>query len=595
MRILEGLARDLRHVLRALAAAPAFTTVVVGVLTLGLGASIAIFSVVDATLLRRLPFDRAHRRVAVGGLAQAASGDYETPQDFLDWRDRQDVFANLAASAYGGISLKRQGTAAPETLVSLQVTSGFFEVLHVSPIMGRTFTVADERPDGRGMAVISYGLWQRRFGGRPDVVGATLPGQLRTFEVIGVMPRGFEYPVGDIDPTEVWVPVVFSAADRQRGSSYGRFLQVIGRLRDGVSIERARARLAGITASLAAATPRWFDGRQVMVEPLQAYRSSGVRTWMVLLLGAVACVLLIACVNVANLLQARAIARERELSIRSALGGSPWDLARLLLSESLGLSIAGTALGVLAASSSLAVLRSALPADMPALANIAVNGRVLVAAAAAALGTGIGSGLVPVWYVARPRRGRVLAESARAHTAGAGRMRLRGALVAMEVALASLLLVGAGLFLTSFARVTSIDLGFDYHDVLTMQVRPLERASTPAEVALMTARHCAAFDAILEARAGDARSGGGCVGRPTPVARRSPHRGRGRPRPARTGRRGRGGQPHLAGLPSCPPHSTPRRASVHRRGSAGQSGGRDPQRDGREGVLPRSGSARSRD
>ena len=214
VRILEGLVRDFRHALRALAAAPAFTAVVVGVLTLGLGASIAIFSVVDATLLRGLPFDRADRLVAVGDLAKAANGDYETPQDFLDWRDRQDVFAHLAAMAYGGISLKREGAAAPETLVSVQVTSGFFEVLHVSPIMGRTFAAADERSDSRVGAVISYGLWQRRFGGRPDVVGATLPGQLRTFEVIGVMPRGFEYPVRrDRPDRSVWVPIVFSAED----------------------------------------------------------------------------------------------------------------------------------------------------------------------------------------------------------------------------------------------------------------------------------------------------------------------------------------------------------------------------------------------
>jgi putative ABC transport system permease protein len=218
----------------------------------------------------------------------------------------------------------------------------------------------------------------------------------------------------------------------------------------------------------------------------------------VLLLGAVGCVLLIACVNIANLLLARAIARERELRIRSALGGSGWDLARVLLSESLVLSIGGTTLGVLAASSGVAVLRSSLPADVPSLANIAINGRVLAVAVAAALATGIGCGLMPVWYVARSGRGHVMADSGRSQTASAGRLRMRGALVALEVALASVLLVGAGLFLTSFARVSSIELGFDYHDVLTMQVRPLEFASSPAEVALISARHRAAFDAILE-------------------------------------------------------------------------------------------------
>ncbi len=496
---MQGLARDLRHAVRALASAPGFTGVVLGVLTLGLGASVAIFSVVDATVLRGLPFDHADRLVAVGGLDVTSGVDgYETPQDFLDWRDQQDVFSRLAASAFGGISLKREGTAAPETLVSSRVTAGFFEVLHVSPVIGRTFTRADEMADGSGVVVISYALWQRRFGGRADVVGATLPGQLRTFEVIGVMPRNFEYPVGEIDPTEVWVPIVFSAADRQRGTDYSRVLHVIGRLRDGVSIGTAGARMAAINASLALTSPRWFAGSHVRVEPLQTFLASGVRTWMVLLLGAVGCVLLIACVNVANLLLARATARERELRIRAALGGSRWDLARVLLSESLVLSIGGTALGVLAASSGLAALRSTLPADVPSLANIAINVRVLVAAAAAALATGVGCGLVPAWHVARSAQRHGLAESARTLTASASRLRLGGALVALEVALASVLLVGAGLFLTSFARVTSIDLGFDYHDVLTMQVRPLEMASSPAEIALMTARHRAAFDAILE-------------------------------------------------------------------------------------------------
>ncbi len=499
MNALQGLARDLRHAVRALASAPGFTVVVLGVLTLGLGASVAIFSVVDATVLRALPFDRADRLVAVGGLDVTSGVDgYETPQDFLDWRDQQDVFTGLAALAFGGISLKREGTAAPEALVSSRVTAGFFEVLHVSPVIGRTFTTADETADGSGLAVISYGLWQRRFGGRADVVGATLPGQLRTFEVIGVMPRGFECPVAEIDPTEVWVPIVFSAADRQRGTDYNRVFHVIGRLRDGVSIGTARARMAAINASLATTSPRWFAGSHVRVEPLQTFLASGVRTWMVLLLGAVGCVLLIACVNVANLLLARAPARERELRIRAALGGSRRDLARVLLSESLVLSIAGTALGVLAASSSLAALRSTLPADVPSLANIAINVRVLVAAAAAALATGIGCGTVPVWHVARSAHSHALAESARTLTASAGRLRMRGALIALEVALASVLLVGAGLFLTSFERVTSIDLGFDYHNVATMQVRPLELASSPAEVALMTARHRAAFDAILE-------------------------------------------------------------------------------------------------
>ena len=354
---LDLLWRDARHAVRSLRRTPAFTSVALVVLTLSIGATTAIFSVVDAVILRGLPFPESDRLVAVGELNVKDSAppplNLTTPQTFLDWRDQQDVFTGLAAVAYAEISLRREGDALPENLRAQRLTADFFSVLRTQPLLGRPFSREDE-VEGRGnVAVISYALWQRRFGGSPDVIGAYLPGQQASFEVVGVMPPGFSYPVdtyvlGIREPTDVWVPYVFTSDDRVRGNSFGRNLHVVGRLRDGVSIERAQARMHQITASLAAETPRWFTDRAARVEPLREFVTRGVRTWMIMLLAAVSFVLLIACVNLANLMLVRATARTRELGIRAALGGSRWDLARVLLLESLILSLTGAALGAAA-------------------------------------------------------------------------------------------------------------------------------------------------------------------------------------------------------------------------------------------------------
>jgi predicted permease len=480
---LDVLWSDVRHAVRSLRATPAFTTVALTVLTLSIGATTAIFSVVDTVILRRLPFDESDRLVAVGERnlkdSSTSSLNLAAPQNFLDWRDQQDVFTGLAAVAYAEISLRRERDALPENLRAQRVTTDFFSVLRTAPLLGRGFSIDDEVADRAHVAVISYGLWQRRFGGTPAVIGAQLPGQLASFEVVGVMPPGFTYPVdtyvlGAREPIDVWVPYVFSSADRVRGNSFGYNLHVVGRLRDGVSIEQAQARMDQITASLAAETPRWFTDRVAKVERLHQYVTRGVRTWMVLLLGSVSFVLLIACVNLANLMLVRASTRTRELAVRAALGASRWDLSRALLLESLVLSLAGGALGVAVAWWGVEILRSAMPAGVPRVANIAVDLRVLAATALAAIVTGITFGLAPVLQFSRPTVANALHQSERTTTVGTRTQSLRAALVAAEVALAVILLVGSGLFLASFARVTTVDLGLDRRDVLTVQVRVLE-------------------------------------------------------------------------------------------------------------------------
>jgi len=476
---LDAIWRDLQHAIRSLSATPAFTAVALAVLTLSIGATTAIYSVVDGVMLRALPFPTPDRLVAVGEQhirsASAQDLNLAAPQNFLDWRAQQDVFTGIAAIGYASISVRPENGREPETLEAQAVTADFFPVLGVSPIIGRTFTTESE-VDGRAqVAVISYGLWQRRFGGAADVVGRLLPGQRGDFEILGVMPPTFAYPVGASRSTEVWIPNVFRPEDRVRANEYSYRLQVIGRLRDGVTLAMGQARMDQITAALAAATPHWFKDRAAKVERLDEYLTRGVRTWMFMLLIAVAFVLLIACVNLANLMLVRASVRRRELAIRSALGASRADLARTLLIEGLVLSLVGAALGVALAWAGAAVLRAAIPPEVPRIADISIDLRVLAAMAAVAVASGLIFSAAPVLQFSRPVTGPAIARMLRAKTTPALQW-LRGALVTLEVALAVVLLVGAGLFLASFARVTRVDLGIDPQDVLTVRIRPLTGA-----------------------------------------------------------------------------------------------------------------------
>ncbi len=477
---LDTLWRDVWYASRALRATPAFTCVAVSVLTLSIGASTTVFSVVDAVVLRTLPFPESDRLVAVGERRIKAASEQDAnlvaPQNFIDWRAQQTVFTGLAAVGYASLAVKPQDGREPETLETQAVTADFFAVLGGTPLLGRTFT-AENEVDGRArVAVISYRLWQRRFGGAPDVIGRHLPGQRADFEILGVMPPSFAYPVGAVHPTEVWIPNVFRPEEHIRANDYSYRLQVIGRLREGVAIETAQAQMDQITAALAAETPRWFEDRMAAVEPLQHNLARGVRRWMLMLLAAVGLVMLIACVNLATLMLVRASARNRELAIRSALGASRWDLTRGLLVESLLLSFAGAALGASLAWVSVEAIRSFLPADLPRVASIAVDLRVLAASMAVAAGSGLLFGSAPAYQFFRLADEGAVTHVMRANATTRPHQWLRSVLVIAEVAMAVVLLVGSGLFLASFARVVGVDLGIDPHDVLTVRVQPLAGA-----------------------------------------------------------------------------------------------------------------------
>ena len=521
---------DIRDAIRSLLAAKTFTAMVLVVLALGIGAGTAIFSVVDAVVLRGLPFDEHDRLVAVGerraaGRGPAApAGDPDAispaaPQNYLDWAARQQVFESMAAMAGTSFTLAEPG-AEPEALVGLRVSAGFFDVLRTAPALGRTFTEDDEQQGRERLAIISDGLWRRNFGADPGAVGRTLRLDAGTFEIVGVMPPEFQYPVGAARPTDMWVPYIVPAEQRVRSPrARSLYLQTVARLKDGVSLDQAQAQMDQVAAALQAEHPEWNRDTRVGVRPLADYLvGANTRSWMLMLLGAVGIVLLIACVNVANLLLARAAERERDVSVRAALGAGRGRLIRQLLTESVVLSVAGTALAIVLAWWAVGVLRTSLPEGIPRVAAIAIDLRVLGAAAVGALVTGLLFGIVPALQLSRPDLAGVLKDSARGASASRGRQRMRAALVAGEVALAVVLLVGASLFIGSFVSLLRVDPGFDPQGVLVAEVAPRwEPGTRPPDASASFVELAARLAAIPGVRHAAVVSGGIPLGGSTAI------------------------------------------------------------------------------
>lgn len=505
----RGLTGDLRLALRKLRREPGFSLAAIGMLALGVGGSTAIFSVVDAVVLRGLPYDRSDRLVQVGTLdpRTGAFGAYQPPQNFADWQARQHVFVAMEATTLaGGFRVNEDGV--PRDLLALQVTAGYFDVYRAYPQLGRGFTEAHQVEGSQRVALISDGLWRRQYGADPNVIGRTLrstaeltygapfPVPAGTWTIIGVMPRGFRSPVSWPRQTDVWVPYVVPENQRTRDGDRSAPLQVTGRLADGVTVAQADADIRAITARLAEAHPGWFGDEMGAVRSLHEAMVGSVRAWMLLLLGAVGVVLLIACVNVANLMLARATARGREIQTRAALGASRWQIARGLLVESLMLWAAGTLLALLVALWGIGVLRAALPEALPRISTVALDLRVLGVTAAAVVVTGLVFGLAPALQLSRPGPAIALREGGRGFTTG--RARLRSILVVSEVAMAVMLTIGTGLFLSSFVRVANVDLGLDPRNVLTMRVWPRFDSSKPGWSEPATARSAAAIPEILD-------------------------------------------------------------------------------------------------
>ncbi len=473
-RLVETTLHDLRYALRTLRRAPAFTTIAVLTLALGIGATTAIFSVVDRVLLRPLPYTDA-QRLTVLAADFPRQGLEHGPFSGPEYEDiRAQVRDLLDVAAFAPVSANVTGTDRPERIQAMVVSTNFFSVLGVAPALGRTFRAED---DGGGIgivAVISHDLWQRMFAGDPNVVGRTLRMDDDAFTIIGVMPSGFHHPVEQGEArTELWVPTNYRIAQLPFQQRSARFLGLVGRLAPGATLALVHSELGTIAERLAGQYPDAYasaDEWRISVTPLFDAVVGHVRSALVMLLGAVALVLLIGCVNIANLLLARGAVREREIALRTALGAGRARIVRQLLTESVVLAAIGGTLGLLLAAWGADALTSLGGPSLPRVGEASIDARVFLFAALISVLTGIAFGIVPALQVSRANVQDALKDGARGATAGSGRARTRSALVVAEVALALVLLISAGLLLRSFARLAGVDPGFEPRDLLTMQI-----------------------------------------------------------------------------------------------------------------------------
>ncbi|HEX8686443.1 MAG TPA: ABC transporter permease, partial [Pyrinomonadaceae bacterium] len=462
--MIQDVWQDLRYGARKLRKSPGFTLVAVLTLALGIGANTAIFSVVNAVLLRPLPFDQPEQLVRVFGTS-ARRGNFSRPHSFLnfsDLRDQSRTFESMAA--YTGATAALSGADAPEQIPGVIASGDIFRVLRVRPLLGRLLTREDERPGGSPAVVISHGLWRRRYGGDPQVVGRTIRLDGREREVVGVTPAdfSFEFVTGAAD---FWMPIDPTAsAFQQRGAI---FLEAIGRLKPGVSVGEAGADLGVVSSRLEQQYQDSNTGVGVRLAPAQEELVGDVRPTLLVLLGAVGFVLLIACANVANLLLARSAGRHREIAVRSALGARRGRIVRQLLTESVLLAFAGGLLGLLFAVWGVKLLSAFVPENVPRFGETSMDLRVLGFTLAASVLTGLLFGIAPALQSSRFDFNEALKEGGRGGTEGRGRTRVRGLLIVTEVALSLVLLVGAGLLIKSFAKLRNTDPGFDASNTLT--------------------------------------------------------------------------------------------------------------------------------
>jgi len=511
---MSDLLLDLRYAVRALRHAPGFTLAAVLTLALGIGGNTAILSVVDGVLLRPAPFEDAERLMMVWE-TDRASGTTREPSsvpDYLDFVQRATSFAALAGIQAAHASLvPDQGD--PIRVDAVAVTHTFLPMVGVRPLIGRTFAPDDDRPGASGVALIGEGLWERLYARAPDAVGRTLRAGGTSYTIVGVLPKGADFGTlqvlhaaaygrafadrfGAAD-IQLWVPMQPNPAASPR-DTHGVF--VVGRLASGVSRAMAQQEMSTITADLEA-TYRSNDARGAFVEPLTDVVFGPVRPALLVLLGAVALVLLVACVNVANLLLARGATRTREVAVRTALGAGAGRLARQFLVEGLVLAFTGGAVGVVLAGWGTRILIALAPGDIPRLASVGVNGPVLLASAAVCVAVGIAFGLVPAWQARGLAPQSALRGEATGTASSAGHPRFRSTLVVAELALAVTLVVGAGLLIRSFWHLEHVDPGFRAAGVLKAEVS-LPRDRYPVDFAVWpNFREMHQFNAALLARA----------------------------------------------------------------------------------------------
>ncbi|MES2522258.1 MAG: ABC transporter permease [Gemmatimonadota bacterium] len=461
---MSALLFDLRYALRGLRRTPAFTVVVLLTLALGIGANSAIFSVVNTVLLKPLPYKEPERLVTIYHDYPAIK--LEAPisaPGFSSYRDRTRSFEHLAVGTGWAANLTGQGE--PERLSATRVSQQFFPALGVAPLLGRGFLTTEEEPGSDKVVVLSHGLWMRLFAGSPAAVGKSIPLNGEPYLVVGVMPETF------VDPwnrtSELWRPLAFTPAQRESDNEY---LSVTARLKPGVSIEAAQADLTALALALRAEQGEDASDFGLLAKPVTTELVGDIRSALFVLLGAVGFVLLIACANVANLFLVRASGRQKEITLRTALGAQRWPLIRQLLVESMTLSVLGGALGLALAWGSIRLLVASNPANIPRLSELQIDTRVVAFTALVAVITGVLFGVFPALRTTRTNLHEGLKEGGRAGSADRVGQWVRRTLVVAEVALALTLLVGGGLMVRSFARLSTVDPGFKASNLLTFNL-----------------------------------------------------------------------------------------------------------------------------
>jgi putative ABC transport system permease protein len=465
---MEIVLQDLRYANRRLRKSPGFAVVAVLTLALGIGANSAIFSVVNAVLLRSLPFAEPDRLVAFGTIkhGEEPRAGSLSPPDFMSLRDHTRTLTDVAALSYGGATLT--GGGEPERVDAAWVSAGFFELLGATPVLGRTIRPEENQPGNTGVAVLGHGFWQQHLGGDSAIVGQTITLNGVTRTVVGVAPPGFGFP----ENRALWAPLQYdetfsSETDRNRRAQW---LSVIGRVQPGVPLERARAEVQSLAAQLEQEFPQTNTNVTLATLSLHEVMVGEVRTPLLILLGAVGLVLLIACANVANLLLARAAARQGEMAVRAALGAGRGRLVRQLLTESVLLGLVGGVVGLLLAHWGTALLVALRPAGIPRLDDVGVDGTVVGFTFLVALLTGVVFGLIPALQATRSDLVASIREAGRGALGGRQGQRTRSALVVAEMALAVMLLVGAGLLMRSFLQLQRVDPGFRPEQTLALDL-----------------------------------------------------------------------------------------------------------------------------
>jgi putative ABC transport system permease protein len=462
---MEKIRQDLRYGARLLSKHPGFTLIAVMTLALGIGASTAIFSIVNSVLLRPLPFDDADRLAVIWETNSQTDRNEVSAANFLDWQEQCGVCSHLPALSYASVNLS--GGTEPERLQAVVATPSYFQALGARAHLGRAFLSEEGGVGSSPVAVLSHRLWQQRFAGDAGIVGKTivLNGESRT--VVGVMPPGFQLQFPTNRQVDLWLPRIFTESLAANRTAH--FLHVFARLKPGVTIAQAQAGMKNVSGRLAERYPDSNAGASVRLVPLQEQIVGEVRRPLLVLLGAVGFVLLIACANVANLLLGRAAVRRREIAIRSALGATRLRVVRQLLTESAALSALGGAFGLLLSSWGIHLLISTSPATVPRVDEIGIDGRVLGFTLLVSLFTGIVFGLAPALQISRTDVTESLKDGGTGFVRGF-RHRLRSLLVVAEIALALVLLAGAGLLMRSFWNLLDVDPGFETDRVLAMDV-----------------------------------------------------------------------------------------------------------------------------